>query len=159
MRNCLSPSPNVKTLPYFNRSLNCDCNCHEPEDCNNEELHTITSKANNCFSPLPMKTTIKSPLSEEIKNDNEGLCVCENVCDCPCHCISCVCCPCVKEKGDPDTGEYYRNLYLQIKSELELEKKRNERMKYNKKMHENNMENSQKEKEILLQEIDQLKKN
>ena len=32
-------------------------------------------------------------------------------------------------------------------------------MKYNKKMHENNMENSQKEKEILLQEIDQLKKN
>ena len=36
-----------------------------------------------------------------------------------------------------------KDLYYQIKSELELEKKRNERMKYNKQMHENNIENSQ----------------
>ena len=103
-----------------------------------------------------MRTNLNSEINPEIKN-NSGLCICENVCSCPCHCISCVCCPCVKERTEPDSEEYYRNLYLQIKSELELEKKRNERMKYNKKMHENNIENSKKEKEILLTEIQQLK--
>ena len=158
MRNCLSPSPNIKTIPYFNRNMDCECNCHFPDDCNNDDFLTLTTRGSNCFSLSPMRSTIKSAKCEEIKNNNEGLCVCENVCNCPCHCISCVCCPCGKGKSDEDKGEYYRNLYLQTKSELELEKKRNERMKYNKKMHENNMENSQKEKEILLTEIEQLKK-
>ena len=124
MRNCLSPSPNIKSIPYFSRKTSCDCNCHFSEDCNNDDFLTLSVRANNCFSPSPMRSTLKSTLCEEIKSNNEGLCVCENICNCPCHCISCVCCPCVKEKRDSDySGEYYKNLYLQIKSELELEKK------------------------------------
>ena len=143
MRNYLSPPPFTKTISYFNRNENCDCDCHCPEDCETDYVaHSI--RDNICFSPSPMRTS-SSKLKAEI---HSGLCVCDKVCDCPCHCISCVCCPCVKEKQDPDTSEYYRNLYFQIKSELELEKKRNERMKYSKKMQENNMENFQKEKEI-----------
>ena len=158
MRNCLSPPPNIKSTSYFSRNDNCDCNCHFPEDCNDEIFGLSVQENNNCncFSPSPIRRNLNSEIDPEIKN-NTGLCICENVCKCPCHCISCVCCPCVKERTEPDTEEYYRNLYLQIKSELELEKKRNERMKYNKKMHENNMENSQKEKDILLTEIEQLK--
>ena len=119
------------------------------DDEYNNNLLALSTRDNNCFSPTLMKT------NSNIKKD--CLCICENVCNCPCHCISCVCCPCVKERQDPDTSEYYRNLYLEIKSELELEKKRNERMKYNKKINENNMENVKKEKEILLNEIEQLK--
>ena len=156
MRNCLSPSPNMKSISYFNRNDNCDCNCHFPEECKENYLAQSVHENNNFFSPSPMRSNIKTDFHSDI-NSNSGLCVCDNICNCPCHCISCVCCPCVKDRKDIDTSDYYRNLYLQIKSELELEKKRNERMKYNRKMHENNIENSQKEKEILLAEIEQLK--
>ena len=156
MRNCLSPSPNIKSISYFNRMDNCDCDCHYDDGCN-DDLLALSARENNCFSPSPMRTNIKADFhNDDIKNAG-CLCLCENVCNCPCHCISCVCCPCVKERQEPDTNDYYRNLYLEIKSELELEKKRNERMKYNKKINENNMENSKKEKEILLNEIEQLK--
>ena len=153
MRNYLSPPPNTKTVSYFNRHENCDCDCHCPDDCDTDYLARSVRDNNLCFSPSPLRPNIKN----ETHEIHSGLCVCDKICNCPCHCISCVCCPCVKERQDPDTGEYYRNLYFQIKSELELEKKRNERMKYSKQMHENNIENSQKEKEILLTEIEQLK--
>ena len=109
MRHCLSSLPNIKTIPYFNTSINCDCNCRLPEDCNNDDFLTLTSRLNNCFSPYPMRSIIKSSMCEERKNNNEGLYVCENVCDCPCHCITCICCPFVKEKGDINTAEYYKN--------------------------------------------------
>ena len=126
MRNCLSPSPNIKSKPYFNRVDNCDCNCHYDDGCNDDDLLTLSIKENNCFSPSPMRTNIKYDIhNDDISIKNSGcLCMCENACNCPCHCISCVCCPCVKERQDPDTGEYYRNLYFEIKSELELEKKK-----------------------------------
>ena len=115
MRNYLSPPPITKTISYFKRNENCECDCHCPEDCETDYLcHSI--KENNCYSPSPMRSNIKAEI-------HSGLCVCDKVCECPCHCISCVCCPCVKEKEDIDTSEYYRNLYFQIKSELELEKK------------------------------------
>ena len=160
MRNCLSPSPNIKSISHFNRNENCDCNCHFPEECKENYLAQSMNE-NNIFSspspcPSPMRSNTKKDLHSEILNNN-GLCVCNNICNCPCHCITCICCPCVKDRKQIDTSDYYRNLYFQIKSELELEKKRNERMKYNKKMHENNFENAQKEKEILCTEIEQLK--
>ncbi len=79
MRNCLSPPPNIKSISYFNRNANCDCNCHYDDDCNDDFL-TLTVRDNNCFSPSPMRTNLKADIKGEIKN-NVGLCVCENVCD------------------------------------------------------------------------------
>ena len=157
MRNCLSPPPTIKSIQNYTRNSNCECNCHFTDDCEQNLLNLTSHENNLCCSPSPIRRPVKNGFQKQTKN-NYYLCSCDEICNCPCHCVTCVCCPCVKERRDPDTSEYYRNLYQQLKSELELEKKRNERMKYNKKMHENNMENSQKEKEILLQEIDQLKK-
>ena len=159
MRNCLSPSPNIKTISYFNQNVNCDCNCHFSEECKEnclaQSMHENTIFFSPSPCPSPMRST-KTDFHSEIRN-NVGLCVCDNICNCPCHCTSCVCCPCVKDRKGTYTNDYYKNLYFQIKSELDLEKKRNERMKYNRKMHDNNIENSQKEKEILCTEIEQLK--
>ena len=67
MRHCLSSLPNIKTIPYFNTSINCDSNCHLPEDCNNDDFLTLTSRLNNCFSPYPMRSIIKSTMCEEKK--------------------------------------------------------------------------------------------
>ena len=157
MRNCLSPSPINKSLSNYTMNQNCECNCHSSEDCDQDYL-SISDRGNKlCYSPSPMRREIRTQFQTPQIKSSMGLCSCEEICSCPCHCITCICCPCVKERKETDTGDYYRNLYLQLKSELELEKKRNERMKYNKKIHENNMENSQKEKELLCQEIEQLK--
>jgi len=65
--------------------------------------------------------------------------------------VTCLCCPCVKEKKN----DYYKNLYSQIKSELEIEKRRSERMKYDKDM---KSQNNEKEKQKLVLENSQLKK-
>ena len=46
---------------------------------------------------------------------------------------------------------------MQIKTELELEKRRNDRMKYDKQLNKNNLENSEKERNNLLNENEQLK--
>ena len=156
MRNCLSPPPINRSFTNLWRNSNCDCNCHSTDDCEQDFLTISSPGSNLCFSPSAMRNDIKCDYQSQIKN-NFSSCSCEEICNCPCHCVSCVCCSCVKGRQAPDTGDYYRNLYLQIKSELELEKKRNERMKYNKQINETNMDNWQKEKNILCQEIDKLK--
>ena len=177
MENC-SPPRSTRGLSNYGIQDNCDCICHFQEECKMDNLNCDMSYQNksmcnnmvniHCISPCishsPSPNRIRTGVNydSDIRNVSRNissncLCVCDKICSCPCHCVACVCCPCVKEKQDPDTSEYYRNLYFQIKSELELEKKRNERMKYSKKMQENNMENFQKEKEILLTEIEQLK--
>ena len=48
MRNCLSPPPNIKSTSYFSRNDNCECNCHFPEDCNDEIFALSVQENNNC---------------------------------------------------------------------------------------------------------------
>lgn len=78
---------------------------------------------------------------------------CEKICSCPFHCISCVCCPCIHEEKSLTSRnivDYYKTLYTQIKSEFEIEKKRVDRMKYDKKMQRLNLYTSKKEKKNLI---------
>ena len=152
MKKYLSPSPSVKSTSFFTRNKKCDCDCHSPES-NITDYLARSDRDKICYYPT-------SPMTQSSKTAMDScVCVCEKVCECPCHCVSCVCCPCIKdrEKIDKDSSDCYKNLYFQIKNELDLEKKRNERMKYNKTMQEDNIENIQKENKLLLEEIDQLK--
>ena len=174
MKNC-SPLGSNRSMSNFSLPDNCECFCHFPEECkiiqnydmsfqNQSMCQNISSF--RCISPFhsgsssPNRLPInlkKSPSIQSMNNlqrniSDNCLCVCENVCNCPCHCVSCLCCPCVKEKSErqTDKSEYYKNLYNQIKSELEIEKRRNDRLKYDKQIHKNNLENFEKEKTNLL---------
>ena len=149
MRTCFSSDKLVKKSDFST----CDCECHpskemelNPEDfINNQKTKTIRSYLSQ--SQILSK-------SKDISYE-KGLCTCKEVCNCPCHCSSCLCCPCVTNKSE--SNDYYKNLYYQVKSELEIERKRNDRIKYNKKLNENNIEKMKKEKEILIMEINALK--
>ena len=182
MKNCSPPRTN-RTMSNFSIQDNCDCLCHFPEECkigipnyelgfqNQSMCQNIASL--RCVSPFQSGSSSPNRIITSLKKNPEtqsmnilqrnistnSLCVCDNVCDCPCHCVSCVCCPCVKDKSETqiDTSEYYKNLYNQIKSELELEKRRNDRMKYDKQIHKNNLKSSENEKKNLLCEIEKLK--
>ena len=130
---------------------NCDCFCHYPEDIDINDKHSILHQnippnaTTQSYRPSPLKKKLNQ------KKNSESLCICEEICSCPCHCVTCLCCPCVKEKKN----DYYKNLYSQIKSELEIEKRRSERMKYDKDM---KSQNNEKEKQKLVLENSQLKK-
>jgi len=93
MRNRLSPSPSIKSMSFFNRQKNCECDCHCPDDCENDYLAKSARDYNVCFSTSPMTQSIKTEFETV-------LCSCDKVCNCPCHCVSCLCCPCVKERQD-----------------------------------------------------------
>ena len=158
MKNC-SPSQANANIANFYMQDNCNCKCHYPEDCeiNKNQLlcqniHAIHSNT-PCHSHSPSSDRInvskhqKKQIQNLQKNISSGcLCVCETIYDCPCHCSSCVCCPCGKERTqeNKNSENYYKNLYNKIKSELELEKRRNDQMKYDKLMNKNNLQNFEK---------------
>ena len=130
---------------------NCDCFCHYPEDMDLSNQNSIIHQS----IPQNSRTSIHREISsKKIINQNkndECLCICDEVCSCPCHCVSCLCCPCVKDrKGD----DFYKNLYVQIKSQLDIEKRRNDRMKFDKEM---SIKNSEKENKNLIIENSKLK--
>ena len=130
---------------------NCDCMCHYPDDIEINEENSFFQ--NNPPSNQQSQKYIQSKLKQKLfrKKNCENLCVCDKPCSCSCHSSICVCCPCVKERS----SDYYKNLYSQIKSELEIEKRRSERMKFDKEMNKDNFE---KEKKNLILENSQLKK-
>ena len=78
---------------------------------------------------------------------SDCLCVCENMCSCPCHNVTCICCPCGKDRQDSQYSKinYYKNLYEQAKSELECEKRKNDKMMYDKQMQKNDLQNCENE--------------
>ena len=130
---------------------NCDCFCHYPEDVELSNQNTIMHQnlPQNSHTSVHREISSKKIIPQN-KND-DCLCICDEVCSCPCHCVTCLCCPCVKErKGD----DFYKNLYVQVKSELDIEKRRNDRMKFDKEM---NMKNSEKENKNLIMENSKLK--
>ena len=117
MKNYLSPSPSVKSTSFFTRNKKCECDCHGPESFDTDYLARSTRDNNCCISTSPMSLSSKTIV------DN-CLCVCEKICDCPCHFISCECCPCIKDKEKTDkdsSSDHFRNLYLQTKTELEIQ--------------------------------------
>ena len=155
-----SPHNSNPNLSNLYNTDNCDCLCHYPEDMdiNHQSplLHKNIPKTSNSpsfhrQSPSPNRLNILSQKSTVQTKNEECLCICDKVCPCPCHCVTCVCCPCVKEKK----GDYYKNLYAQLKSELEIEKRRSDRMKFDREMNKQNIE---KEKKNLILENTQLKK-
>ena len=172
MKNCSPPRANSNLINYYTQD-NCDCQCHYPEDyeinqnqiiCQN--IHTVHSVSPcHSHSPSPDRIRPSKHKSQQIQNIqsnniNAGcLCVCENICSCPCHCVTCVCCPCVKDRPQTtvNADNYYKTLYTQIKTELEFEKRRNDRMQYDKQLHKNNLQNAEKDKKNLLYENEQLK--
>ena len=130
-------------------SDNCDCICHNLEniDINSKNsimCQKITSNNTQKYSPSPMTKNIIQ------KKPSENPCLCDKTCLCSCHSNICLCCPCVKD----NKSEYYKNLYSQIKSELEIEKRRSDRLKFDKEM---NKQNFEKEKQNLILENNQLK--
>ena len=172
MKNC-SPTRLNTSMSHFYTQDNCECVCHFPEDyeINNQNkiicqnIHTIHS-VSPCRSHSPSRDQMlvtahqNKTIQNLQKNMSTGsLCICENICNCPCHCLTCVCCPCVKERTNinNNTDNYYKTLYEQIKSELELERRRNDRMKYDKQLHKNNLLNTETEKKNLLFENEKLK--
>ena len=112
-----------QNLTNLYSSDNCDCFCHYPEEIEATDQNSILhqNKSQNRHSLI----------SREQKKNEGCLCICEDVCSCPCHCVTCLCCPCVKDRKGED---YYKNLYCQIKSDLEIEKRRSDRIKYDKEM-------------------------
>ena len=170
MKNC-SPNRNNISITNYYTPDNCDCQCHFPEDCEIaqqnqilcQNIHTIHAVSPcHSHSPSPDRIRVSAQQKKSMKNLQTNmsaacLCVCDTICNCPCHCVSCLCCPCVKERPQSNTDDYYKNLYNQVKSELELEKRRNDRMKYDKQMHKSNLENSETEKQNLLCENEKLK--
>ena len=132
-------------------SDNCDCFCHYPEDLELSHQNTILNQniSPNSHTSIPREIASKKIISQNKEAD--CLCICDEVCSCPCHCVTCLCCPCVKDKKGDD---YYKNLYSQIKSELEIEKRRNDRMKFDKEL---NMKNTEKENKNLVMENSKLK--
>ena len=141
-------NPNLSNL--YN-SENCDCFCHYPEDI---EISHQNSIIRQNLPPNPLTSVHRDVTSKKVISQNKNtdcLCICEEVCSCPCHCVTCLCCPCVKDrKGD----DYYKNLYSQVKSELDIEKRRNDRMKYDREM---NVKNTEKENKNLILENKNLK--
>ena len=94
---------------------NCDCFCHYPEDVELSNQNTIMHQnlPQNSHTSVHREISSKKIIPQN-KND-DCLCICDEVCSCPCHCVTCLCCPCVKErKGD----DFYKNLYVQVKSEM-----------------------------------------
>ena len=171
MKNCSPPRANTNMLNFYPQD-NCNCECHFSEDCEinqnqmlYQNIHTIHSITPcHSHSPSPDRVRVTQHQKKQIQNlqnnMNAGqLCICETICNCPCHCATCVCCPCGKERSqiNANSDNYYKNLYTQIKSELEIEKRRNDRMKYNKQMNKNNLQNFEKENKNLLSENEQLK--
>ena len=179
MKNC-SPPRSTRGLSNYSIQDNCDCICHFQEECKMDNFNCDMSFQNksmcnnmvniHCISPCishspsPNRIRAGANYDSDIRNISRNmssncLCVCDKICSCPCHCVACVCCPCVKDRQDTQTSttDYYKNLYEQIKSELELEKKRNERMKYDRQMHKNNLQNFENEKNSLLYQNEQLK--
>ena len=153
MRNCFS-SPKIKKSDFS--TCDCECNCHNSkvmELCPQDFVSSHKTKSTKSY--LSQSQIISEPNKISQSNYDKGLCTCKEICNCPCHCTSCLCCPCVSDKSE--INDYYKNLYYQVKSELEIEKKRNDRIKYNKKLNENNMDKMKKEKEILVLEINSLK--
>ena len=171
MKNCSLTNSNSYMSNYYTQD-NCEYIYHFPEDCNANQnkiicqnIHTIHSVSPcHSHSSSPDRIMVAAHQNKAIQNlqknmSSGSLCICENICNCPCHCVTCVCCPCVKEKANinNNTDNYYKTLYEQVKSELELERRRNDRMKYDKQLHKNNLLNSENEKKNLLCENEQLK--
>ena len=124
MRNCLSPSSNSKSTFSHSIDKNCDCDCHHHEETNFNYMPLNRSRNNNLFSIQQFsqqKTTEVKPKSKY----NLMLCQCPKICNCSCHYSSpCTCCPCIKTRQNSNMVEYYKDLYLQTKTELENEKKK-----------------------------------
>ena len=151
MRTCFSSPKNNKKSDFS--TFDCECNCHTPKEMQlNDDEDFLQNKRKSPKSYLSQSQIISS---NKDLTQSECLCTCKDMCNCPCHCLFCLCCPCVSNKGD--NNDYYKNLYYQVKSELDIERKRNDRIKYSKKVNENNVEKMKKEKDILLMENNSLK--
>ena len=153
MRNCFSSPKINKKMDYS--TCDCECNCHSPEEMQLSDDDFIKNKKKSTKSYLSQSQIISKSKDSSDSDCDKILCTCKEICNCPCHCLSCCCCPCVTNKVE--NTDYYKNLYYQVKSELDIERKRNERIKYSKKVNENNTEKLKKEKEILLLENSSLK--
>ena len=127
---------NNKSNTNFNRikKINFDYNSQYPNALSSSM--SLGEKTNKIFR------------GNRSKNDVE--------CTCSCHYSSVLCCPCDKGK-DSISSDYYKDLYMQVKSELEIEKKKNDRISYSQKLHDNNLQASMKEKQNLLSDINHLK--
>ena len=132
MKNFSPPRLNQNFTNFYTQD-NCDCKCHFPEDIkmnkNNliyQNIHTVHS-ISPCHSHSPDRIAVSSNQNKKIQNmqtnkSNASLCVCDNICSCPCHCITCVCCPCVKDR--PQMNGNVEN-YPIIKEEINLEENKN----------------------------------
>ena len=153
MRTCFS-YPKVLKKSEFS-TCDCECNCHSPEEMQLSDEDYNYKKNRTIKAYLSQSQILPKNKDNSQSNYEKGLCTCKEICNCPCHCISCLCCPWVSNKSD--NNDYYKNLYYQIKTELDIERKRNDRIKYSKKMNDNNLEKLKKEKEILVIENNTLK--
>ena len=154
MKTCFSSDKLLKKSDFS--TCDCECNCHTPKEMELSQQDFVSShKTRSIRSYLSQSQILSRTIDIPDSKNEKGVCTCKEICDCPCHCISCLCCPCVSSK--PENNDYYKNLYYQVKSELDIERKRNDRIKYNKKLNENNIEKIKKEKDILLLENNSLK--
>ena len=146
MRKYLSLKSIYKAGTNFYLNPNYEYNFHSTNDRGKDFLSIRKSGSNPFFSPSTMRSNIKNQFDTSQIRSNNSLYSFKEICSYPY----------MKKRQNSDSGYFYRNLYLKFKPELDLEKKRNERMKYDKKVHENNTKNSRKEKDIYLK-IKQLK--
>jgi len=144
MKTTSSHHSNQPVSNLFNTD-NCNCICHYPDDIEIDEEENINLHKTEEYNQSPFQKKLFQ------KKNSESLCICDKECSCTCHFETCLCCPCVKEKK----VDYYKNLYSQIKSELEIEKRRSDRLKFDKEMNKKNFE---KEKQNLILENNQIKK-
>ena len=138
----------IQNISNSYNTENCNCICHYQGDIDLNEnqdskMHQIDISEAYNQSPFKKKQIQKL--------NSDSPCICDNECSCSCHFETCLCCPCVKDKN----VDYYKNLYSQIKSELEIEKRRSDRLKFDKEMNKSNFE---KEKQNLILENNQIKK-
>ena len=119
MRNCFS-SPKVNKKSDFS-TCDCECNCHSPEEMHLSSEDFIKNKRKINKSYLSQSQIIARSKDSSDSECEKILCTCKEMCNCPCHCLSCLCCPCVSNKGE--NNDYYKNLYYQMKSELDLQQK------------------------------------
>ena len=179
MRNC-SPPRSTRIITNYTIQDNCDCLCHFPEECKLSNINCESCRQNNdvcqklvsihCMpscdsnSPSPPRINSDSNINRIFKKyqrnmSSDCLCICENMCSCPCHSVTCICCPCGKDRQDAQASKinYYKNLYEQVKSELECEKRKNDKMMYDKQMQKNDLQSFENEQKNLLSENERLK--
>ena len=146
MRKYLSLPSKYKIGTNFYLNPNYEYNFHSTNERGQGFLAIRTSGSNPCFSTSTMRSNIKAQSQTSKIRSNNSLCSYKEISSYPY----------MKKRQNSDSNDSYRHLYLQLITKLDMEKKKNERMKYDKKVNVNNIKNWQKEKDIY-QKINQLK--